>query len=69
MIPDEPLADERGRLARADLLLTGLPPVFLGTYSAGALAINSLVGAAAAALVCCALVADGLFVHPPGGSE
>ena len=65
MIPDESFADGRGRPDRADLLLTGLPPVFLGTYGVGAFALNSLVGAAAAALVCCALVADGLFVHPP----
>jgi hypothetical protein len=69
MRPDELLADERGRPARADLLLTGLPPVFVGTYGAGTVALDSLVGAAAAALVCCALVADGLFAHPPENAE
>ena len=55
-------------LDRADAILAGMPVVFFGTSGVGALAFDAwVVAVCGAALLCCLLVADGLFVHPPSG--
>ena len=53
-------------LDRADAILGGMPVVFFGTSGVGTLAFDAwVVAVCSAALLCCLLVADGLFVHPP----
>jgi hypothetical protein len=53
-------------LDRADVILGGMPVVFFGTSGVGTLAFDAwVVAVCGAALLCCLLVADGLFVHPP----
>ena len=53
-------------LDRADAILGGMPVVFVGASGAGTLAFDAwVVAVCGAALLCCVLVIDGLFVHPP----
>ena len=43
-----------------------MPVVFFGTSGVGTLAFDAwVVAVCGAALLCCLLVVDGLFVHPP----
>lgn len=66
MAVDERLSRGLGGLSRADLILTVLPPMFMGVYGIGALVFDTpAIAAAAASVACCVLIADGFFWHPP----
>jgi hypothetical protein len=59
-------------LDRANKILGGMPVVLFGTPGVGTLAFDAwVVAVCGAALFCCLLVVDGLFVHPPsdGGAS
>ncbi|WP_267161060.1 hypothetical protein [Halovenus salina] len=52
--------------SRADYILFSLPVLFVGTYGMTRWAVSAGAHAlAAAGLVCCLIVVDGLFIHPP----
>jgi hypothetical protein len=54
-------------LSRADYILFSLPVLFLATYSTTRWVTEAGTHAlTVAALVCCLIVVDGLFIHPPG---
>ena len=58
------------RVSRADLILCGVPFLFVGTYAAASWAMETWVLAAAlAAVVSYVLIVDGLFWHPPTTSH
>lgn len=53
-------------VTRADAILGAMPLVFGGVSGAGVMALDAwTLSIGVAALVCCVLVVDGLFVHPP----
>lgn len=53
-------------LARADLILLSLPVLFIAVYAVAMLFVQAqAVAVGMAALACCPLIGDGLFVNPP----
>lgn len=59
-------SDVVSSLSRADYILFSLPVLFFGTYGTIRWFVETGTHAlAVAAVVCCLIVADGLFVHPP----
>ncbi|SDJ94296.1 hypothetical protein SAMN05216226_11292 [Halovenus aranensis] len=53
-------------LSRADYILLSLPVLFFGIYGTIRAFVETGTHAlAVAAVICCLIVADGLFVHPP----
>ncbi len=61
------LADRLDRWTRHDVLLAGMPSLFLLTYMVGGeLFASHTTVIAVAAIFTGALVVDGLFIHPPG---
>jgi hypothetical protein len=53
-------------VSHADLILFILPVLFFGMCGIGVLATGAWsVSIALASIICCLLIADGLFWHPP----
>lgn len=62
----ESSAAVRDDLAHADFVLLCIPILFATIYGAGVLVFDArTIAIAGAALICCLLVADGLFWHAP----
>lgn len=65
----DPLPTAPWSFSRADYILFSLPTLFAGVYGASYWLVQTGTHAlAVAALVCCLIVIDGLFVHPPDGT-
>jgi len=63
----ESLGDWFAGLSRADLILGVVPLLFVGVAGIGTLLVDSRpLAVGVAALACCAVIGDGIYLNPPG---